>query len=111
MIKKEAAQTKEAKDDVVNYYSEGYVYNRYAKLQQEQSEIESMVVASKQTTAELITARTTFINEIGNFRKALTNGRYSILDRFKRMCSDAKNGLGTLFVILLQGIRRVKMQF
>jgi dihydroorotate dehydrogenase len=52
-----------------------------------------------------------FLNEVSNFRKALANSRYAILDRFKAMCSDAKSGIATLFVILFESIRRGKAQF
>lgn len=110
-IRKEAAKTKEAQNDLINFFSDGYLYNRYLKLHQELTETNQAVVASKQSSHELGNLRTNFINEVGNFRKALANTRYSILDRFKGLCSDAKGGLATLFSILLESIRRGKLQF
>lgn len=70
-----------------------------------------MSTAARQTSEGLTNLRMNFLNEVSNFRRALANSRYSILDRFKGLCSEAKTGLATLFVILYENTRRSKAQF
>lgn len=99
-IRRDAVLAKEQKNDIANYYAEDYLYNRYEALSREFEEVGQMSKYCQKKVEQLLVLRTNFLSEISKFRAALSTCRYFILDKFKVMCSEAKSGLATLFVVL-----------